>query len=106
MAVLLSPSNNTGWGLKKTMYGGAQVRSDEHPVLVRQHFRAPWRALKRARLAKSREFIEDDDSDIMVPPVQRRRRNRLIVRPSVAFISRVLRNLRSRRRARRNRRPQ
>lgn len=43
MAVLISPSNNTGWGLGvRSMFGGARVRSNEHPVLVRQHYRAAW----------------------------------------------------------------
>ncbi|QDZ17464.1 pVII [Ovine adenovirus 8] len=44
MAILISPSNNTGWGLMgcNRMYGGARVRSDAHPVRVRGHYRAAW----------------------------------------------------------------
>ncbi|AZI15459.1 core protein precursor pVII [Human adenovirus 86] len=51
MSILISPSNNTGWGLTRpsTMYGGAKKRSQQHPVRVRGHFRAPWGAYKRGR---------------------------------------------------------
>ena len=51
MAVLISPSNNTGWGLGvKSMYGGARLFSDNHPVRVRRHYRAVWGANKRGRV--------------------------------------------------------
>uniref|UniRef100_A0AAU6S539 Adenoviral core protein VII n=1 Tax=Pipistrellus pipistrellus adenovirus TaxID=3140007 RepID=A0AAU6S539_9ADEN len=55
MAVLITPSNNTGWGLGlKGMYGGrliggARVRSDAYPVRVRKHYRAPWGSVSRGR---------------------------------------------------------
>ncbi|AFD21942.1 pVII [Simian adenovirus A1173] len=54
MSVLISPSNNTGWGLGVSkMYGGAKRRSSEHPVRVRGHFRAPWGAHKRGRTGRT-----------------------------------------------------
>ena len=43
MSILITPGNNTGWGLgTKAMFGGAQQRSDAHPVAVRAHYRAAW----------------------------------------------------------------
>lgn len=57
MAVLISPSNNSGWGLGlKGMYGGrliggARARSDAYPVRVRKHYRAPWGSVSRGRRA-------------------------------------------------------
>ncbi|ADZ39841.1 pVII [Simian adenovirus 49] len=54
MSVLISPSNNTGWGLGVSkMYGGAKRRSSEHPVRVRGHYRAPWGAHKRGRTGRT-----------------------------------------------------
>lgn len=50
MAVLISPSNNSGWGLGvRGMFGGARERSSAYPVLVRQHYRAPWGSVTRGR---------------------------------------------------------
>lgn len=47
MSILISPSNNTGWGLgTRRLFGGARVRSSEHPVAVRSHFRANWGSRK------------------------------------------------------------
>uniref|UniRef100_A0AAU7DZ76 PVII protein n=1 Tax=Cardioderma bat adenovirus TaxID=3141913 RepID=A0AAU7DZ76_9ADEN len=43
MAVLISPSNNSGWGLGlRSMYGGAKTKSAQHPVFVHAHYRASW----------------------------------------------------------------
>ncbi|AMB43027.1 pVII [Bat mastadenovirus WIV13] len=47
MAILISPANNTGWGMgSRKMYGGliggAREYSEETPVLVRQYYRARW----------------------------------------------------------------
>ncbi|AMB43153.1 pVII [Bat mastadenovirus WIV12] len=47
MAILISPSDNTGWGIgARKMYGGllggAREYSEETPVLVRQYYRARW----------------------------------------------------------------
>ncbi|ALE30393.1 pVII [Simian adenovirus 16] len=54
MSILVSPSNNTGWGFSSTkMYGGAKRRSADHPVRVRGHFRAPWGAHKRGRTGRT-----------------------------------------------------
>ena len=66
MAILISPSNNTGWGLGTgSMYGGARVRSDAHPVKVRAHYRAPWGSLKgrvpRSRAPAAAPVIDPDD---------------------------------------------
>ncbi|AAS10437.1 pVII [Simian adenovirus 24] len=59
MSILISPSNNTGWGLRapSKMYGGARQRSTQHPVRVRGHFRAPWGALKGR--VRSRTTVDD-----------------------------------------------
>ncbi|AIA22353.1 pVII [California sea lion adenovirus 1] len=43
MSILISPTNNTGWGIGSgILYGGARTRSDVHPVKVRAHYRAAW----------------------------------------------------------------
>ncbi len=59
MSILISPSNNTGWGLRTPtrMYGGARKRSTQHPVRVRGHFRAPWGALKGR--TRTRTTVDD-----------------------------------------------
>lgn len=59
MSILISPSNNTGWGLRapSKMYGGARQRSTQHPVRVRGHFRAPWGALKGR--VRARTTVDD-----------------------------------------------
>lgn len=59
MSILISPSNNTGWGLygPTKMYGGARIRSTQHPVRVRGHFRAPWGALKGR--TRTRTTVDD-----------------------------------------------
>nr|WBV74359.1 pVII [Bat mastadenovirus BtSY2] len=49
MAVVVSPSNNTGWGLGlRGLYGGAKQKSAQHPVYVSSHYRAGWGTLKRS----------------------------------------------------------
>nr|QRV11629.1 pVII [Bat mastadenovirus] len=43
MAILISPTNNTGWGLgTHRLFGGAKQKSDQHPVFVQAHYRARW----------------------------------------------------------------
>ncbi|AEP16414.1 core protein [Equine adenovirus 1] len=52
MAILISPTNNTGWGLglgNNKLFGGAVTRSDEHPVYVKAHYRASWGSRTRSR---------------------------------------------------------
>ncbi|ALE15300.1 pVII [bottlenose dolphin adenovirus 2] len=80
MAILVSPSNNTGWGLGlKTMYGGARVLSEHHPVKVVSHYRAQWGS-KKGRTKKSTMVITDDPVADVVnaigPGRKRRRRHR------------------------------
>lgn len=59
MSILISPDNNTGWGLGSAkMYGGAKRRSSQHPVRVRGHYRAPWGAYKRG-LVSTRTAVDD-----------------------------------------------
>ncbi|BBE29339.1 pVII [Bat mastadenovirus A] len=54
MAILISPSNNTGWGLgSHRLFGGAKQKSDQHPVFVHAHYRAQWGA-HRGRRARAR----------------------------------------------------
>lgn len=65
MAVVISPSNNTGWGLGvRSMYGGAKEKSAQHPVYVSAHYRAGWgtinrrhRPSKRSRSGKRRHRV-------------------------------------------------
>lgn len=55
MAVLVSPSNNTGWGRLGTsrLFGGARTKSAQHPVFVHAHYRARWGSHgRRARSAR------------------------------------------------------
>lgn len=54
MAVLISPSNNTGWGLGTSrMFGGARTKSAQHPVFVHAHYRARWGSHgRRARVGR------------------------------------------------------
>lgn len=101
MAVLISPSNNTGWGLGvrgmfgsgRRLTGGARERSDDYPVLVRQHYRAPWGAISRGRRAAAAAAALAR---------RRRRRPRIPVRGSV--FTRVFRRRRGLRGHRRRRR--
>lgn len=91
MALLISPSNNTGWGLgTKTMYGGAQRRSDNHPVRVRKHYRAPWGSSKRARANLAAAARRQYKHSIARRVKRRRRRARLIPSSSVSFLRRAI----------------
>lgn len=50
MAVVVSPANNTGWGLGlRRLYGGAKHKSAQHPVFVHSHYRAGWGTVNRRR---------------------------------------------------------
>ncbi|UZE90824.1 L2 core protein precursor pVII [Human adenovirus 40] len=70
MSILISPDNNTGWGLSSAgMYGGAKRRSSQHPVRVRGHYRAPWGAYTRGVI--SRRTTVDDVIDSVVADAQR-----------------------------------
>lgn len=69
MAILVSPGNNTGWGLGlKSMYGGARLQSDAHPVRVMEHYRARWGSKKgrvpRGRVRKRRTTSQELDAVI------------------------------------------
>lgn len=74
---LRSPANNTGWGLGiRRLYGGARVRSEEHPVRVRQHYRAPWGSKKGKgpNTRKTPRVIAEDivqEEAIVEPPTIR-----------------------------------
>lgn len=59
MAILISPSNNTGWGLlgRSAMFGGAKEKSDAHPVFVQSHYRAKWGSLHRSAQRKPRRKV-------------------------------------------------
>lgn len=84
MAVLITPSNNTGWGLGlKGMYGGrliggARVRSESYPVRVRKHYRAPWGSISRGRRATvtRRELIDRRRRDRQRDRARRERQDR------------------------------
>ncbi|AUG71837.1 pVII [Rhesus adenovirus 64] len=69
MSILISPDNNTGWGLGSgKMYGGAKRRSSQHPVRVRGHFRAPWGAYKRGLSGRT---AVDDTIDAVIADARR-----------------------------------
>lgn len=73
MSILISPDNNTGWGLRSAgMYGGAKRRSSQHPVRVRGHYRAPWGAHTRG-LSSNRTTV-DDAIDAVVADARRYKR--------------------------------
>ncbi|AWO77104.1 pVII [Tree shrew adenovirus 1] len=80
MAILVSPSNNSGWGLGvKSMYGGARKRSAAHPVLVKKHYRAPWGTNRRsaaAAAADATEAVAEAVAETVAARVRRRRRPR------------------------------
>lgn len=80
MAILVSPSNNSGWGLGlRSMYGGARRLSPDHPVLVRRHYRANWGSLK-GRVPRTTMATTDDPVADVVNAIagatRRRRRHR------------------------------
>ncbi|ARE31885.1 pVII [red squirrel adenovirus 1] len=103
MAVLISPSNNSGWGLgMKSMYGGAKSWTESHPVMVRKHFRARWGS-KSGRKVVTTTTV-DDAIEAVVRRARRgkrrRGRGRRIPSASTSFLSRALQRIQRRRRAR------
>lgn len=75
MSILISPNNNTGWGMgTKVMYGGAKMLSEQHPVRVSQHYRAAWGS-KKGRTPKTRVAmtITDDPVADVVNAIERDR---------------------------------
>lgn len=114
MAVLISPSNNTGWGLGcKSMYGGARTLSENFPVLVRRHYRASWGS-RKGRVPVSTMTITDDPVTDVVNAIGARRRRRSrrrrrgvsnAVRAARALVRTARRRLARRGRMRRTRNP-
>lgn len=91
MAILVSPSNNSGWGLGvKDMYGGALKRSANHPVAVRKHYRAPWGSKTRrtavAMTQTDRDAINDTIDDVV-------RAARGYTRPAASSIENTINNV-------------
>ncbi|BCG66204.1 pVII [Canine mastadenovirus A] len=67
MAILISPSNNTGWGLgTHKLFGGAKQKSDQHPVYVQAHYRAPWGGKGRRRPGRARGVPLDPKTEAEV----------------------------------------
>ena len=116
MAILVSPSNNSGWGLGcKSMYGGARTLSEHYPVLVRRHFRASWGS-RKGRVPVSTMTITDDPVADVVNAIaegtvrrrrrlRRRRRVSSAVRAARALVRSARRRLARRGRIRRTRNP-
>ncbi|AAB53755.1 pVII [Murine mastadenovirus A] len=84
MSILISPSDNTGWGLGTgKMYGGARKRSAEHPVHVRSYWRAAWGSRNRRRVATvaaedaEAPQLEDVAQAPATVPIVRRHRRRV-----------------------------
>nr|WRQ19849.1 MAG: pVII protein [unidentified adenovirus] len=101
MAVLISPSNNSGWGLGvKSMYGGARAWAETHPVMVRKHFRARWGSRSGRKVTTTTTV--DDAIDAVVRRVTRprRRRGRRLPNAGASFLSRALNRIQRRRRNR------
>lgn len=116
MAILISPSNNSGWGLGcKSMYGGARVLSENHPVLVRRHFRASWGSRKGRVPVSSMTITDDPVADVVNAIAEgtarrrrvRRRRRRVTgaVRAARALVRTARRRLARRGRVRRTNNP-
>ncbi|BBE29309.1 pVII [Bat mastadenovirus] len=64
MAILISPTNNTGWGLgTHRLFGGAKQKSDQHPVFVQAHYRAQWGSRGRRARRKSRKIPLDPKTE-------------------------------------------
>lgn len=92
MAVLISPSNNTGWGLGvKSMYGGSKFRSAAHPVLVHQHYRAKWGAIKHPRVNNTIDEVIESVISNPLPKRRRRKVRRLLPRADITFLTRTRR---------------
>lgn len=92
MAVLISPSNNSGWGLGvKGMYGGAKRRSANAPILVKRHYRARWGAVNGRRAATKADLLLDDTINRVVRSARRyyrrHRKPRLLPRSDIAFLT-------------------
>nr|WGN96461.1 pVII protein [Lemur mastadenovirus] len=110
MAILISPSNNTGWGLgTKSMFGGATTRSDSHPVLVKQHYRAPWGSQvpwRRARRSAPGRNAVDETIESVVRQARKyaRRRRRNAIDSTIESVVRQARRYGRRRRKRGTRR--
>lgn len=104
MAVLISPSNNSGWGLGvKNMYGGSRSWSENTPVVVRKHFRARWGSKSGRRVVTTTTVDDAIESVVRRYTRPRRRRGRRIPSAGASFISRALSRI-QRRRSRRLRR--
>lgn len=70
MAVVVSPSNNTGWGLGlRGLYGGAKQKSAQHPVYVNSHYRAGWGTLKRSSRSGKRRGGRRSRARVPLDPV-------------------------------------
>lgn len=93
MALLVSPANNTGWGLGcKSMYGGARTLSANHPVLVRKHYRASWGS-RRGRMPTSTVAVTSDPVADVVNAISVSRRRRRSNRARKTAAQRVARAL-------------
>lgn len=96
MAVLISPSNNSGWGLGvKGMYGGSKYRSLAHPVLVKRHYRAKWGTVSGRKAVEASNTIDEAIDSVVRAAAssagkRRRRRRRAILLPraDIAFLTR------------------
>lgn len=105
MSILISPSNNSGWGLGVSkMYGGARERSDSHPVLVRQHYRAPW-GIHKGRRRRGTDSISRTIESVVrrARRYKGRRGRRSAADPVSATIESVVRSARRYKKGRRTR---
>ncbi|QFX65725.1 pVII [Mastadenovirus porcusquartum] len=104
MSMLMSPANNTGWGLlgSSMLYGGARKRSAEHPVKVRAHYRAPWgthTGRVRAATAVAQAVAEEIGAPEAVRRKLRKKKRRLrrgLASATQAFLRRAIRRRRQR----------
>ncbi|QNQ79213.1 pVII L2 core protein precursor [Mastadenovirus porcusquartum] len=104
MSMLMSPANNTGWGLlgSSMLYGGARKRSAERPVKVRAHYRAPWgthTGRVRAATAVAQAVAEEIGAPEAVRRRLRKKKRRLrrgLASATQAFLRRAIRRRRQR----------
>lgn len=66
MAILISPTNNTGWGLgTHRLFGGAKQKSDQHPIFVQAHYRARWGSRGRRSKRGRRPMDPKTEADLV-----------------------------------------
>lgn len=89
MSILVSPSNNSGWGLGvKGMYGSGRRWSEAQPVRVRKYYRAKWGTVN-GRRSRTRTSVDEVIDGVVAqarrrgPRIRHTRRLDIVVRRPV-----------------------